>query len=68
MRVQTELSFLVIKDAYSLSNEKEGNIFMAMKDFVRLKCVVFKKGSSNDSDIVKRQNIKWIHLSGGNFS
>lgn len=68
VRVQTELSFLVVKDVCSLSDDKEGNIFMAMKDFVRLKCVVFKRGNLNDSDIVKRQNIKWIHLSGGSLN
>lgn len=68
VRAQTELSFLVVKDVCSLSDDKEGNIFMAMKDFVRLKCVVFKRGNLNDSDIVKRQNIKWIHLSGGSLN
>ena len=68
VRVQAELSYFVIMGVYDINTDKEGNLFLKTKDFVRLKCVVFRKGSVNDSEPVKKGNIKWVHISGGNFS
>lgn len=62
---RTLISYAIIVGAYDINKQKEKNIILNPIDLVRLKCVVLERGNSNDSDDIKKQNIKWIHLSGG---
>ena len=62
---RTLISYAIIVGAYDINKQKEKNIILNSIDLVRLKCVVLERGNSNDSDDIKKQNIKWIHLSGG---
>ena len=62
---RTLISYAIIVGAYDINKQKEKNIILNPIDLVRLKCVVLERGNSNDSDDIKKQKIKWIHLSGG---
>ena len=62
---RTLISYAIIVGAYDINSQKEKNVILNPIDLVRLKCVVLERGNSNDSDDIKKQNIKWIHLSGG---
>ena len=62
---RTLISYAIIVGVYDINKQKENNVILNPIDLVRLKCVVLEKGNSNDSDDIKKQNIKWIHLSGG---
>ena len=62
---RTLISYAIIVGVYDINKQKEINVILNPIDLVRLKCVVLERGNSNDSDDIKKQNIKWIHLSGG---
>lgn len=62
---RTLISYAIIVGVYDINKQKEINVILNPIDLVRLKCVVLERGNLNDSDDIKKQNIKWIHLSGG---